>query len=87
MDIKNTHRETANDLVKGKVKCERVFQHAIARYQIPQRTSEQQKRVEGKRRCAGRGEVWGGERCGEGRCVGSGVGRGVCREGKGVGGN
>ena len=48
MNIKNTHRETAFNLVKGKVKCERVFLHAIAKYQIPQRSAEQQKRVESK---------------------------------------
>jgi len=48
MDVKNTHRETAYNLVRGKVKCERVFQHAIARFQIPHRTAEQQSRVEGQ---------------------------------------
>ena len=53
MNIKNTHRETAFNLVKGKVKCERVFLHAIAKYQIPQRSAEQQKRVESK---GGKGE-------------------------------
>ncbi len=72
MDIKNTHRETAYDLVKGKVTCERVFQHAIAKYKIPQRTIEQQKRVEGEggggRRGEGREKVIarGGKREGEG---------------------
>ena len=61
MDIKNAHRSTAYNLVRGKVRCERVFQLATARFQIPQRTSDQQKRVEGKDVgvwwC---GKIWGG---------------------------
>ena len=48
MDIENTHRVTALDLVRGKKKCERVFQHAIAKVQIPSRTREQQLKVESK---------------------------------------
>ena len=76
MNIKNTHRETAYNLVKGKVTCEKVFQHAIARYQIPQRTNQQQKRVEGEGgREGGRGsggEEGGGEGGREGGREGGG---------------
>ena len=46
MEIENSHRVTALDLVRGKKLCEKVFQHAIAKVQIPSRTREQQQRVE-----------------------------------------
>ena len=48
MDTENIHRVTALDLVRGKKQCEKVFQHAIARVQIPSRTREQQQRVMGE---------------------------------------
>ena len=48
MEIENTHRVTALDLVRGKKQCEKVFQHAIAKVQIPSRTREQQLKVESK---------------------------------------
>ena len=93
MDIKNTHRETAYNLVKGKVNCERVFQHAVARYQIPQRTNQQQRRVEGKggrrgreAREGGREGGEGGREGGEGGREGGGEGReGEVREARGGG--
>ena len=47
MDIRNTRQEKAVHLVRG-VHCERVFNHAIARFQIPPRTREQQERVKGE---------------------------------------
>ncbi len=47
MEIRNTRQEKAIHLVRGKVNCERVFNHAIARFQIPKRTREQQQRVDG----------------------------------------
>ena len=49
MDIKNNQRNTAYNLVKGKQKCEKVFLQAFAKFQIPQRTIEQQRAVEGGR--------------------------------------
>ena len=48
MDLENKQMDTAESLVKGKVKCEEVFQRAVAKYRIPQRTEEQKKRVESK---------------------------------------
>ena len=51
MELRNTRQEKAIHLVRGKVNCERVFNHAIARFQIPKRTREQQQRVDGECVC------------------------------------
>ncbi len=50
MDLENGRRHTAYDLVKGKgkVNSEMVFQHALAKFQVPERTEQQMKRVEGE---------------------------------------
>ena len=48
MDIKNSQRLTAYDLAKGKVNSERVFQHAMAKSQMPQRSAGQEGRAKGE---------------------------------------
>ena len=45
MDLKNAHKETARDLVKGMAGCEREFRYAIAKDKIPRRTNEQEQIV------------------------------------------
>lgn len=48
MDVTNTAREKPRDLAEGKPKCEKVFERAIAKHQIPGRTKEQQRLVDGE---------------------------------------
>ena len=50
-DVENTHRETPIQLARGKKNCEKVFEHAIAKYTIPLRTKEEEAIVEGKYLC------------------------------------
>ena len=52
MDLKNAHKETAHDLVKGMAECKKEFRYAIAKDKIPRRTNEQEQIV--KRKIAGR---------------------------------
>lgn len=40
--------ETAQSLVKGRIKCEKVFQQAMAKYRMPNRTREEIKIAESK---------------------------------------
>jgi serine/threonine protein kinase/ankyrin repeat protein/GTPase SAR1 family protein len=43
--VKNAHRATPIDLVKGKVNCEKVLLHAIAQVELPERSTDQLQRV------------------------------------------
>ena len=63
MSAKNSQKLTAYDLAKGKLNCERVFQHALTKFEMPQRTSEQQERAKGMRweegvSCGGEDRSW-----------------------------
>ena len=48
IDARNSQMETAETMVKGKPKCERIFQDAVVRYRVPQRTNEQKQLAESK---------------------------------------
>ena len=50
-DVENTHRETPIQLARGKKNCEKVFEHAIARYTIPLRTKDEEAISEGNFTC------------------------------------
>ena len=48
MDIETTHREKPLQLVQGKFRaCEKVFEHVIAKFQIPRRSHQQEAIVNG----------------------------------------
>ena len=61
MDRENARRETAQDMVKGKPKCEKILEQAAAKIKTPNRTQEEERQVEGKRT-----ERGGGGRGGKG---------------------
>ena len=46
--VKNSQQNSSQDMIRGKKKCEQVFQIAMSKVQSPARTTEQQQRVIGK---------------------------------------